>query len=123
MEFLKVKVLFLSNFWVSIWDTARYKQDLNIPLAGQIDLDEGRGTIEIKVFEKEKEVVQISSLVDAISGHGGGDEGLVKATYEYVTTGYTEGVTSLDASIESHLIGFAVEESRLSSGKLTEIKH
>lgn len=34
--------------------------------AGQIDLDEGCGTIEIKVFGKEKEVVQISSLVDAI---------------------------------------------------------
>ena len=91
--------------------------------AGQIDLDEGRGTIEIKVFGKEKEVIQISSLVDAISGHGGGDEGLVKATYEYITTGYTEGVTSLDASIESHLMGFAAEESRLSGGKLTEIKH
>lgn len=91
--------------------------------AGQIDLDEGRGTIEIKVFGKEKEVVQISSLVDAISGHGGGDEGLVKATYEYITTGYTEGVTSLDASIESHLMGFAAEESRLSGGKLMEIKH
>ena len=91
--------------------------------AGQIDLDECRGTIEVKVFGKEKEVIQISSLIDAISGHGGGDAGLVKAVYEYITTGYTEGVTSLDASIESHLMGFAAEESRLSGGKLMEIKH
>ena len=91
--------------------------------SGQIDLDECRGTIEVKVFGKEKEVIQISSLIDAISGHGGGDDGLVKAVYEYITTGYTEGVTSLDASIESHLMGFAAEESRLSEGKLLEVKH
>ena len=91
--------------------------------AGQIDLDECRGTIEVKVFGKEKEVIQISSLVDAVSGHGGGDDGLVKAVYEYITTGTTEGVTSLDASIESHLMGFTAEESRLLGGKLLEIKH
>ena len=91
--------------------------------AGQLDLDECRGTIEVKVFGKEKEVIQISSLIDAISGHGGGDDGLVKAVYEYITAGTTEGVTSLDASIESHLMGFTAEESRLQNGKLLEIKH
>ena len=91
--------------------------------AGQIDLDECRGTIEIKVFGKKIEVIQISSLVDAVSGHGGGDAGLVKAVYEYITTGFTEGVTSLDASIESHLMGFSAEESRLQGGKLLEVKH
>ena len=90
---------------------------------GQIDLDECRGTIEVKVFGKEKETIQISSLIDAISGHGGGDDGLVKAIYEYVTTGYTEGVTSLEASIESHLMGFTAEESRLEGGTLLKIKH
>ena len=68
-------------------------------------------------------MIQISSLVDAVSGHGGGDAGLVKAVYEYITTGFTEGVTSLDASIESHLMGFSAEESRLQGGKLLEVKH
>ena len=92
-------------------------------IAGQIDLDECRGTIEVKVFGKEKEVIQISSLVDAISGHGGGDDGLVKAVYEYITTGTTEGVSSLDVSVESHLMGFTAEESRLLGGQLLEIKH
>ena len=91
--------------------------------AGQIDLDECRGTIEVKVFGKEKEVIQISSLVDAISGHGGGDDGLVKVVYEYITTGTTEGVSSLDVSVESHLMGFRAEESRLLGGELLEIKH
>lgn len=91
--------------------------------AGQIDLDEVRGVVEVKVFGKEKEVIQISSLIDAISGHGGGDIGLIKGLYEYLTTGNTKNVSSLEVSIESHLMGFAAEESRLKGGEVVEIKH
>lgn len=89
---------------------------------GEIDLDEERGFIEIMPFGKEVERIEISTLVDAVSGHGGGDDGLVKAFYEYLVSD-KEGGTTLEASIESHLMAFTAEESRLAGGKLLKVEH
>ena len=33
------------------------------------------------------------------------------------------GLTSVETSVESHIIGFNAEESRLNNGKSIEIKH
>jgi hypothetical protein len=38
-------------------------------------------------------------------------------------TGKTSDGTYLEASTESHLMGFAAEKSRLKGGKLIKIKH
>ena len=89
---------------------------------GQIDLDETQGTIKIMRFGQPVEEKQISSLVDALSGHGGGDTGLINALYDYLTE-QNKNVSSLSASVESHLMGFAAEESRKNNGKVITIVH
>lgn len=61
-------------------------------------------------------------MVDALSGHGGGDTGLITGLYDYLTD-QNKTSTSLAESVESHLMGFAAEESRLNNGKIIEIKH
>jgi predicted dehydrogenase len=51
------------------------------------------------------------------SGHGGGDNGLVRDWVQAVSRGDESLLaTTLEASMESHLIGFAAEESRLAGG-------
>lgn len=89
---------------------------------GQIDLDEVSGHITLTKFGKEPIIKNISTLTDATNGHGGGDHGLIEALYEYLSTGKSENVSSLDASVESHLIGFAAEESRLNDGRIIFLK-
>ncbi len=89
---------------------------------GQIDLDESEGVIKIKRFGKPIEVKEISSLVDASNGHGGGDSGIITELYNYLSNENTN-VSSLAVSIESHLMGFAAEKSRLDNGKVVYIKH
>lgn len=90
---------------------------------GEVDLDESRGVVIIKEFGKDFITKPISTLVDATSGHGGGDSGLIKSLYNFLM-GYNDGnATSLSASVESHLIGFALEESRLQNGQLIKIIH
>ena len=84
---------------------------------GEIDLDERLGTIEIGEFNGKRESIKISTMVDAASGHGGGDAGIVKSLYEYLVSGNDKYVTSLDASIQSHLMGIEAENSRLDKGK------
>ena len=89
---------------------------------GQIDLDETEGIIKIKRFGQPVETKEISSLTDALSGHGGGDTGLINGLYDYLTNN-SKISTSLSVSVESHLMGFAAEESRINNGKVITIKH
>lgn len=89
---------------------------------GQIDLDEEAGFIDVMVFNKPKERIEISNLVDAVSGHGGGDDGLIKGLYENLIS-TKPGSTTLAVSVESHLMAFAAEESRLQGGKSINIDH
>lgn len=47
------------------------------------------------------------------SGHGGGDEGIIKSLYEYLTDQYKGSIISdIRISADNHLIVFAAEESR-----------
>lgn len=89
---------------------------------GEIDLDEENGRIELMPFGKEKEVIEISTLTDAVSGHGGGDDGLINALYDYIISDKPGG-TTLEASIESHLMAFTAEKSRVEGGKLLKVSH
>ena len=92
---------------------------------GQIDLDEHEGKIDVMPFGKNKETIPISSLVSEVDGHGGGDSGLIKNLFEALTQKERDNkdMTFLTASVESHLMGFAAEDSRLKGGQLVTIKH
>ena len=57
-----------------------------------------------------------------VSGHGGGDDGIVVALYDYMLDQY-EGVSVSDArtSALNHLISFAAEESRINGGMTVDM--
>ena len=84
---------------------------------GEIVYDERVGTIEVRPYFKEKEILEIKSLNVQGWDHGGGDFGLVESLYA-ILTGDTAHYTSLAESLESHLMGVAAEESRLDGGKV-----
>lgn len=52
-------------------------------------------------------------------GHGGGDYMLIESLYEIAAFG-KDAPTSLESSVESHLMALAAEESR-KSGKVTKV--
>ena len=83
---------------------------------GEIDLDEERRELTIKRFSQKDEVITFNQLPDVTGGHGGGDMGLVNAFYQALLF---DGnlCTTLESSIESHLMAFAAEESRLNDGE------
>ena len=87
---------------------------------GQITLDEATNSIEVKPYFGEKNVLKVIDLNEGGWGHGGGDEGLVDDMYDILTGKKTE-YTSLEESVESHLIGICAEESRLNGGKLVVV--
>ena len=87
---------------------------------GQLVLNEEEGVLKVKKFGSPTETIAISSLVDQGSGHGGGDDGLINKLHSMLDGEFNKG-TSLQESIESHLMGIASEESRINKGKLVYV--
>lgn len=82
-----------------------------------------RGEIRGAMEKNEIEIIHFGSgKVERISfedmgghvGHGGGDMGLVKDFLKLVRAdGKSQGLTSADHSVQSHLMAFAAEQSRI----------
>ncbi len=56
-----------------------------------------------------------------IGGHMGGDYFMLNSLHKALNGEAAEGITYLDVSIESHLMSFAAEESRLDKGSSIKI--
>ena len=80
---------------------------------------------EITIFtfaDKKKHTVPVSETEESINGgHGGGDAGLIRELYEYLSGSYT-GYCAADitTSVKNHLIGFAAEQAR-HSGTVADV--
>lgn len=75
---------------------------------GELVCDMSKSEILLYQFGKKKRKIRIKNRLDA---HGGGDKRLIV----YLSADKLK--TDISISIESHLIGFAAEESRLNNGK------
>ncbi len=86
---------------------------------GEIIIDEQNDYIEYRKFQFEEEATRIAMTEvnkDGF-GHGGGDLGLVNKLYD-ILCGVEDKATTLEASIESHLMCVMAERSRVDNGKL-----
>ena len=91
---------------------------------GEMELDESAGTFRISPYGQEQTVLKISEIIAAQAeddsfGHGGGDARLVHSFYDMLDKGKTAD-TSLESSVESHLLALAAEESR-KTGKIVRV--
>ncbi len=88
---------------------------------GEIDLDEETRLVTIKRYGEKEIVEPFDKIVKKDNfSHGGGDKKLVEALYDIITN-KNDAATTLVSSIESHLMCYAAEESRLQNGKLIHL--
>ena len=87
---------------------------------GEVIYDAITKSIEVKPYFGEKVVYDTRELKDNGWGHGGGDFGLVNSMYD-ILTGKTKTFTSLEESVESHLMGICAEKSRLNGGMVVKV--
>ncbi len=81
------------------------------------ELYAGAADSEITIFtfeDNEVHKIGITSIDESIvSGHGGGDDGIIRELYEYLSGSYTGYcAANIDISAKNHLVGFAAEKSR-----------
>lgn len=82
---------------------------------GELVCDMRKRYLSLRIFGKKAKKIRLPGL----DAHGGGDPGLIKKLAK------DELRTDISLSIESHLIGFAAEKSRLNGGipvKLSEFR-
>ena len=90
---------------------------------GEIYGDMEENVIRVMRYGQEDEVIDVRTLTDDFSGHGGGDARMVKEFLDLVRgdIGVSGTLTSIERSVESHLVALAAEESRLNNGKMIEM--
>lgn len=71
--------------------------------------------LEIKTNESEAAAKII------VVGVGGGDALMMDYVCELIAAGGAEGLTSVDASVESHVMALAAEHSRTHGGSAVEL--
>ena len=88
---------------------------------GEIIFDDSAKILTVSRFGKDKIEYSVEELLKEADnlGHGGGDGRLVEDFYNILANGTVSG-TSLESSIESHLIALAAEKSR-KTGEVVEV--
>ena len=100
-----------------------FKRNIKVHLTGgEIVGDIAANSIEYTAWGKETVTIDVTKLADDLSHHCGGDKLLVKDFYDYVCGNPSgKGLTAIGNSLESHLMAFAAEQSRLNGGVPVEI--
>ncbi|MBQ8685576.1 MAG: Gfo/Idh/MocA family oxidoreductase [Clostridia bacterium] len=94
---------------------------------GEVYGDAGKGILHYTPFGGERQEIDVNNAIAvddaAFLGHGGGDYFLLMDFIGYLL-GEEKTVTrtTIDESIESHIIGFKAEESRLNGGAMLTIE-
>lgn len=90
---------------------------------GDIVADECLNTITVGVYGKPKQVIDVRTLTDDFSGHGGGDNRLMADFLEAFEKKMVKSqcLTNIENSVESHYMALAAEKSRLETGRLINL--
>ncbi len=87
---------------------------------GEIRADYANNAIRVMPFGKDAYDIDLNTLSDDKSGHGGGDIVMLRNLIDCVASGDAPEF-ELSDSVESHLIAFAAERSRMNEGAPEEI--
>lgn len=87
--------------------------------------DMDQNVIEVNLYGKKviHEEIDVTSLAEDFSGHGGGDNVMVEEFMDILLGNKEESasITSLEKSVESHYCALAAEKSRLNGGMVVKI--
>ncbi len=102
----------LSAFTEGCYRTIRLMGSLG-ELEGNLDEQK----VTLRPFGGPEKVFTLDPVEGEYAGHGGGDARMMEQLCLLISEGGRDALTSIDVSVESHLMAMAAEESRLHGGK------
>ncbi|MDD3334219.1 MAG: Gfo/Idh/MocA family oxidoreductase [Eubacteriales bacterium] len=88
---------------------------------GEVEGDLEENKLSLRRFGETEQIIDLGTITSEFAGHGGGDMGLMDALCGLIATQSEGGLTSVDASVESHVMALAAEYSRTHGGKVIEL--
>lgn len=88
---------------------------------GDVEGDLEDNKLHLHRFGHPERIIDLGSTSNEFAGHGGGDMGMMEYLCNLVAKGDVDTLTSVDASVESHVMALAAEASRLAGGALISL--
>ncbi len=112
-------------FTMSAFTNRCYRTIKIMGTLGEIEGDLDTNTLVLRRFGQPDEKIELDAITDRFAGHGGGDAKMMAYMCSLFENGEPQGqvLTSVDVSVESHLMALAAEESRLQGGKCIDLNH
>ena len=83
---------------------------------GDVEGDMEENVLRLHPFGASEQIIDLGDVSSEFAGHGGGDMGMMGYLCNLISSGVTRGLTDIDASVESHVMALAAEESRVNGG-------
>lgn len=112
-----------ANFTMSAFTTSDGRQIKVMGTLGDIIGNIDTGKIYITPFGKETKEINVKSIVGTIDSHADGDHNMIKNLIKTLSSesNIKNTLTSIDASVHSHVMALAAEHSRLNNGMSVNI--
>jgi len=106
------------SFTVSAFNTRQDREISVMGTKGHIWGSFKDRKLHIEVFGEEPRIFDVAPLYPVSTGHGGGDGGIIEDAISFFSGEEFDmtSITSIHRSVESHMVAFAAEESRLKGG-------
>ena len=88
---------------------------------GDVEGDMEENKFYLHRFGQPEQVIDLGSTSNEFAGHGGGDMGMMEYVCDLMAAGGIDGLTSVDASVESHVMALAAEASRVAGGAVISL--
>ena len=110
------------SFTMSAFSAEVYRSIRIMGTQGEIEGEQKTNLIRCTTFDGKTEVYDINKLASDLSGHGGGDNQLLTDFFDENSEGHIDAVSGIYSAIESHMMAFAAEYSRLHDGESINLK-
>lgn len=105
-----------ATFTMSAFTEKCYRSIKVMGTMGEIEGDMDANVLHLRRFGQPEQTIDLGTIPDRFAGHGGGDALMMDYLCDLIAAGGAEGLTSVDASVESHVMALAAEHSRLLGG-------
>ena len=110
-----------ATFTMSAFTAKCYRSIKVMGTMGEIEGDMDANVLYLRKFGQPEQVLDLGTIPDRFAGHGGGDALMMDYVCELIAAGGAEGLTSVVASVESHVMALAAEHSRTHGGSAAEL--
>lgn len=110
-----------ASFYLSAFSNVTHRTICVQGTLGEIWGDSDENCIHIRRYGEQTRTIPLTADTGNFSGHGGGDAGMMRQLCRMIAENDSKALTGIEASVESHVMALAAEESRVNGGLPIEL--